>query len=78
MLSQRYTLLIAALIIGIILFGALFFPQPVQEREIHLAILTTSDLQSRIFPPGISTLSLFLSGVEQVEMTGRGGRIQIK
>ncbi|GAA5261383.1 bifunctional metallophosphatase/5'-nucleotidase [Methanocalculus sp. MC3] len=53
MMSKRYTLLIAAVIIGMILFAALSFPQPVQEREIHLAILTTSDLQSRIFPPGI-------------------------
>ncbi len=51
--SQRATLLIAAVIIGMILFAALFFPQPVQEREIHLTILTTSDLQSRIFPPGV-------------------------
>ncbi len=51
--SQRATLLIAAVIIGMILFAALFFPQPVQEREIHLVILTTSDLQSRIFPPHV-------------------------
>ncbi|MCQ1539013.1 bifunctional metallophosphatase/5'-nucleotidase [Methanocalculus taiwanensis] len=51
--SPRSTLLIAAIIIGIILFAALTFPQPAMEREIHLTILTTSNLKSRIFPPGV-------------------------
>jgi len=61
--SKRYTLLIAAVIIGVILLSALSFPHPVQEREVHLTILTTSDLQSRIFPPGI------VEGVESPGMS---------
>lgn len=53
MISHRFALIIAAAIIGIILLATLQSPPPIRDTEIHLTILTTSDLQSRIFLPGV-------------------------
>jgi 2',3'-cyclic-nucleotide 2'-phosphodiesterase (5'-nucleotidase family) len=53
MITHRSAVIIAAAIIGIILLATLQSPPPIRDTEIQITILTTSDLQSRVFPPGV-------------------------